>query len=426
METGQFAMPRMRRLNDLSDVDEDGQVDHAASQPLILQPPTPKEPIEFLSRSWSLSAEELSKALANKYNQDAHLQRPSPIPETITSLPLIEDKVTNSTQGQRMGSIGKLFHHKDSNHGWFKHKDSGHGWLHHKDSGHGWFHHKDSGHGWFHHKESNHGSVKKKDRARAENAHMHAAVSVAGLAAAVAAIAAEQNSNSGSKMSQAVASAAELLATQCIEIAEQTTDHEHVTSVVRSAVDIRTAGDLMTLTAAAATALRGEAALRARLPKEARRNAAISPYERHMTEAHNVDPFHHGLANHHQPYVGELQLQTEKGGLQSKHVSVYVNKKSQVMIKLKCKHLPGAFSQDKRQVYGVSDHIATFSVTNKECDHEETCFGLETAQGFLKFKCNNKSNKQQWVDRVQNLLNQVGCLESMEHSMGLLNVKGCS
>lgn len=56
----------------------------------------------------------------------------------------------------------------------------------------------------FQHKEScNNGNmVKKKDKARMENAHMHSVVSVAGLAAALAAVTATENSiGSSSKMS---------------------------------------------------------------------------------------------------------------------------------------------------------------------------------------------------------------------------------
>jgi len=112
---------------------------------------------------------------------------------------------------------------------------------------------------WFgqHHKDSSHNSsVKKKDRARAEQAHIHAALSIAGLATALAAVAAADNSSSGSKMSRAVASASELLASHCIELAEQAgAEHDRVASAVRSAVDVRSPGDVMTLTAAAATGM---------------------------------------------------------------------------------------------------------------------------------------------------------------------------
>lgn len=99
--------------------------------------------------------------------------------------------------------------------------------------------------------------MKKKDKARMENAQMHSAISVAGLATALAAVAAAGNSTgSSTKMSMAVASATELLASHCIELAESAgAEHDHVASVVRSAVDIQSPGDLMTLTAAAATGI---------------------------------------------------------------------------------------------------------------------------------------------------------------------------
>lgn len=108
---------------------------------------------------------------------------------------------------------------------------------------------------WFHHKELGSGGVKKKDRVRLENARVHATMAIAGLAAALASVVAAENSNgSGSKMSVALASATELLASHCIEIAESSgADHDRLASVVRSAVDIQSPGDLTTLTAAAAT-----------------------------------------------------------------------------------------------------------------------------------------------------------------------------
>lgn len=108
---------------------------------------------------------------------------------------------------------------------------------------------------------------RKKQEIRTQNAQLHAAVSVAGVAAAVAAVAAssvtspekEKNTKQhkkSSKMSTAIASAAALVASHCIEIAEDTgADHEQILSVVNSAINVRTNGDIMTLTAGAATGI---------------------------------------------------------------------------------------------------------------------------------------------------------------------------
>ncbi|KAI5660598.1 hypothetical protein M9H77_19921 [Catharanthus roseus] len=79
---------------------------------------------------------------------------------------------------------------------------------------------------------------KKKEETRAHTAQLHAAISVAGVASAIAAIA-------------AAAAAAWL---QCVEAAESMgAERKHLASVVSSALNVRSAGDIMTLTAAAAT-----------------------------------------------------------------------------------------------------------------------------------------------------------------------------
>ncbi|CAN0842339.1 VAN3-binding protein [Linum grandiflorum] len=124
---------------------------------------------------------------------------------------------------------------------------------------------------------------------------------------------------------------------------------------------------------------------------------------------------------------GELLQHTRKGALRWKKVSVHINKKSQVIIKIKSKHVGGAFSKNQKGiVYGVCDETTAWPYRK---DREESCeelyFGVKTAQGLLEFKCKNKIQKQRWVDGIQSLLIRVnGLLEatSNEKSMEFLSL----
>lgn len=97
---------------------------------------------------------------------------------------------------------------------------------------------------------------KRKEEDRLQKAEVHAAISVAGIAAALAAIAAENSKkdDSGTTKDAAVASAAALVAAQCAQVAEAMgAKREQLSSVIGSAMSGTSASDILTLTAAATT-----------------------------------------------------------------------------------------------------------------------------------------------------------------------------
>ncbi|GMN46766.1 hypothetical protein TIFTF001_015945 [Ficus carica] len=227
--------------------------------------------------------------------------------------------------------------------------------------------------------------------------------------------------------------AATLVAAQCVEAAEAMgAEREHLTSVVSSAVNVRSPGDIMTLTAAAATgrtrALRGAATLKARALKEVWNIAAVIPVEKGMGVGGGGGGGNVSNGNSNSSFSGELVPEenflgicsrellargcellkrTRKGDLHWKIVSVYINRTNQVMLKMKSRHVAGTITKKKKNVVleVIKDMPAWPGRHLLEGGENRRYFGLKTvARGVVEFECRNQREYDIWTQGVSRLL----------------------
>ncbi|KAK6940776.1 Pleckstrin-like, plant [Dillenia turbinata] len=272
---------------------------------------------------------------------------------------------------------------------------------------------------------------KKKEENRTHNAQIHAAISVAGVAAAVAAIAAATAASSGSakddqttKTDMAIASAATLVAAQCVEAAEAMgAEREQLGSVVSSAVNVRSHDDIMTLTAAAATAT-----LKARALKEVWNIASVIPVEKGLGTAVDANIDHYNPKSSSSDEIGpgdnvfgicslellargsELLKRTRKGDLHWKIVSVYIHRTGQVMLKMKSRHVGGTITKKKKNIVLEvhKDMPAWPGRPFMEAGEQPRYFGLKTQlRGIVEFECKNQREHDIWTQGVSRLLSIV-------------------
>ncbi|KAK7378394.1 hypothetical protein VNO80_03833 [Phaseolus coccineus] len=281
---------------------------------------------------------------------------------------------------------------------------------------------------------------KKKEENRTHTAQLHATISVAAVAAAVAAIAAATAGSSApskdekmAKTDMAVASAATLVAAQCVEAAEAMgAERDHLASVVSSAVNVRSHDDITTLTAAAATALRGAATLKARALKEVWNIATVTPLERGIggiglcgksnnSNTSNTSTSDSGEVFNGENFLGacsqeliakgsELLKRTRKGDLHWKIVSVYIHRTGQVMLKMKSRHVAGTITKKKKNVVlDICTDLPAWPGRHLFDDGEKRrYFGLKTDQrGIVEFECRNQREYDIWTQGVSRLLSIV-------------------
>uniref|UniRef100_A0ACD5VCZ4 Uncharacterized protein n=1 Tax=Avena sativa TaxID=4498 RepID=A0ACD5VCZ4_AVESA len=270
---------------------------------------------------------------------------------------------------------------------------------------------------------------KKRAEARSRNAQAYAATSVAGVAAAVAALVASavftsspppppphpagerggtKNGGgagaSGAKTAAAIASASALVASHCVEMAQAMgASHEQILASIHSAVNAQASGDIMALTAGAATALRGAAMLRARLHKEIQATA-LPPA---------VDGAGRASERDVSPLIfvsrgGELLKRTRQGILHWKLVTAYIDANFQVIIKMKSAHMAGTFIKTKKcVVLDVRSDVAAWA--GREVDEgsrRRGYFGVRTEERVVEFECRSKHDQLKWVQGITEMLSR--------------------
>ncbi|KAJ8767454.1 hypothetical protein K2173_017498 [Erythroxylum novogranatense] len=244
---------------------------------------------------------------------------------------------------------------------------------------------------------------KRKEEERLQRAEVHAAISVAGVAAALAAIAAESSEKEdlvvSSNKEAAVASAAALVAAQCAQVAEAMgAKREQLSSVIGSAMSSTSASDVLTLTAAAATSLRGAATLKARTECKNRLNgsAPVLPIDEGNEDLDfNLEECRSILAN-----GAELHVETPDGNFRVRSVSIILNSQAKVILRMRKLNL----LKSKKESIILDMHAELYKDSDSEAD---TCYliVLTTNQGVIKLDMGDDYHfYKTWATTISHML----------------------
>ncbi|KAK9060653.1 hypothetical protein SSX86_021359 [Deinandra increscens subsp. villosa] len=231
---------------------------------------------------------------------------------------------------------------------------------------------------------------KKKENERLQRAEVHAAISVAGVAAALAAIAAENSNHGGSNSvtttrETAVAAAAALLAAHCAKSAEaKGAKKEQIRTAISSAMSTTSISDILTLTAAASTSLRGASTLKARsgCKNMLNTNAPVLPIEENPNLEFDFEQCRLILKR-----GTELRIMASDGRCMTRSVSIVLNHEAKVILRTRKPNLLNAFASKKESVV-LDQHVELYK---NPTDDRETCFlvVLTTTRGIIKLDMMN-------------------------------------
>ncbi|KAJ7955718.1 VAN3-binding protein [Quillaja saponaria] len=241
---------------------------------------------------------------------------------------------------------------------------------------------------------------RRKEEDRLRRAEVHAAMSMAGLAAALASIAAG-NSKKESNMEKeaAVASAAALVAAQCAKVAEAMgAKKEQLSNILGSAMSGTTASDILTLTAAAATSLRGADTLKARTGLKNRLNgsALVLPIE----DNNDLDfDFERGRSILKRG--AQLYVETPEGNSMLRLVSVILNSEAKVILEIRKLNI----LKSKKESTVLTLHAELYN--DSEAEDTKTCYliVLTTSRGTFKLDmADNSQRYTTWATAINHML----------------------
>ncbi|XP_071715675.1 uncharacterized protein [Rutidosis leptorrhynchoides] len=247
---------------------------------------------------------------------------------------------------------------------------------------------------------------KRKENERLQKAEIHAAISVAGVAATLAAIAAENSNDShisNRAKEAAVATAAALVAAHCAKTAESIGAKKHqISTAMSSAMSSTNANDILTLTAAASTSLRGASTLKTRSSGCKNRlngNVPVLPIEENNTDLeYDFEQCRLVLRKGDQ-----LSIKTSDGRRLMRSVSIVLNHEAKVVLRTKKLNLLNAFSVKKESVV-LDQHVELYQ---KSKNNRETCFliVLTTTRGMIKLDMmNDNENYKIWTWAINHML----------------------
>ncbi|GFQ01409.1 hypothetical protein PHJA_002284800 [Phtheirospermum japonicum] len=238
---------------------------------------------------------------------------------------------------------------------------------------------------------------RRKEEQRLQKAEVHAAISVAGVAAALAAIAAEQNSDKS-----AVASAAALVAAQCAKVAEAMgAKREQLSGAIGSAISGTSATEILTLTAAAATSIRGVDALNAR--SGFKNMLSGSSHVLPLEDSNEID-FDFEKCRLILARGADLYVEKTDGQYLLRSVSIILNNEGKVVLKMKKLNMLNAFARQKERIV-----FALHAELYNDSESRETETGylvvLTTEKGTIKVDMMNDYQRYRtWSMTIDRML----------------------